>query len=86
MLLNGQTTFVQRERERERDCLFYFPLKPPRVAVDVENSTAENEGKRFPFQVVVEPGFKHVLNLFRVGGDDVAEHVNIYSPGWRVPE
>jgi hypothetical protein len=64
----------------------YFPLKPPRVTVNVENSAAEkvteNDRKRLTFRVVVEPGFKDVFDVFGVGGDDVAEDVNVYSPGW----
>jgi len=55
----------------------YFPLKPPRVVVDVENSATDkvigNDKKWPPFRVGVEPGFKHVFDIFGVGGDCVAE-------------
>lgn len=68
----------------------HLALEPPRVAIDIENSTAqqiaEDRGEWSSFGVVVEPGFEDVLNVFRVGSDYVSEDVNVNGPGGRLFE
>jgi len=56
-------------------------LEAPGVAVDVEDSFAEevteDGGEGFPFGKIVEPGLENVLDVFRVGSDGVAQDVDV---------
>lgn len=56
-------------------------LEAPGVAIDVEDSFAEEvaeDGREgFPLGKVVEPGLENVLDVFHVGRDGVAEHVDV---------
>jgi len=56
-------------------------LEAPRIAIDVEDSFAEEvteDGREgFPLGKVVEPGLENVLHVFRVGRDGVAQHVDV---------
>ncbi|KAI8573489.1 hypothetical protein RHMOL_Rhmol01G0281600 [Rhododendron molle] len=63
----------------------YLPLKPPRVAVHVENPLAQKiaqDRREGPaLWVVLEIGSEHVLDVFRVGRDGVVEDVDVDCPG-----
>lgn len=63
----------------------HFALEPPGVAVDVEDSSAqeiaEDGGEGLPFGIVIEAGLEDVLHVFRVGGYGVAEDVHVDGSG-----
>lgn len=56
-------------------------MKPPAVAVDVEDTSAEeiaeDGGEGFAFRVIVEIGFNHVFYVVWICGDDVVEYVKV---------
>lgn len=66
----------------------HLPLEPPHIAVNVEDAApqqvGEDGGKGLPLGVVFEPGLEHVLDIFRVGGDGVAEYMDVDGLGGRV--
>lgn len=68
----------------------HFALEQPRVAVDVEDAAAqkiaEDCGEWLAFGVVVKLGFEDVLHVLGVGGDDVAEDVEVDGSGGRFSE
>lgn len=68
----------------------HLSLKLPEVAVDVKDAAAEkvSEYSRegLAFWVVVETGFDHVLDVFRVSCDGVVEYVDVDGFGWGLAE
>lgn len=68
----------------------HLALELPQIAVDIEDSSAEKiaqyGGELFPFGVIVEIRFEHVFNVFWVGGDYIAENMNMDGAGGRFGE
>ncbi|KAJ6853243.1 uncharacterized protein M6B38_251165 [Iris pallida] len=68
----------------------HLALEVPELAVGVEDPVAEevpeDGGEGLPLGEVVEVGLEHVLDVVRVGGDDVVEDVDVDGLRGRVAE
>lgn len=68
----------------------HLALELPRVAVDIENSSAEevaeDGGEGLAFGVVMEAGFQDVFDVVGVARDGVAKHVHVDGSGGGVSE